>query len=102
MSTSTPSPLLPLPPCMFFFCVLIHNCCDHSYNIPVVLVLQVFDVKGDGHLDEPELRQVIQSAYPSIPDLDVSCLFKRVDVNHKGHVTFGTNKAGHLLYGDCH
>ena len=59
----------------------------------VVLVFQVFDVKGDGHLDEPELRQVIQSAFPSIPDLDVSCLFKRVDVNHRGSVTYGTDSS---------
>ena len=43
---------------------------------------------GDGRVDETELRHILQSAHPSITDLDVNCLFNQVDVKRKGSVTF--------------
>ena len=46
-------------------------------------------MNGDGRVDETELRHILQSAYPSITDLNVNCLFNQVDVNHRGSVTFG-------------
>ena len=51
--------------------------------------LKVFDMNGDGRVDEAELRHILQSAYPSITDLNINCLFNQVDVNHSGSVTFG-------------
>ncbi|XP_027038685.1 lysophosphatidylcholine acyltransferase 2-like [Pocillopora damicornis] len=52
------------------------------------LAFQVFDMNGDGRVDEAELRHILQSAYPSITDLNINCLFNQVDVNHSGSVTF--------------
>lgn len=49
---------------------------------------QAFDMDGDGRVDETELRHILQSAHPSITDLDVNCLFNQVDVKRKGSVTF--------------
>lgn len=46
-------------------------------------------MNGDGRVDEAELRHILQSAYPSITDLNINCLFNQVDVNHSGSVTFG-------------
>ena len=46
-------------------------------------------MNGDGRVDEAELRHILQSAYPSITDLNINCLFNQVDVNHRGSVTFG-------------
>lgn len=52
------------------------------------VAFQTFDMNGDGRVDETELRHILQSAYPSITDLNVNCLFNQVDVNHRGSVTF--------------
>ena len=49
----------------------------------------MFDVNKDGRLTELELRQILQSAYPSITDLNVNCLFKQADVNGRGSITYG-------------
>ena len=46
-------------------------------------------MNGDGRVDETELRHILQSAYPSITDLNVNCLFNQVDVKHRGSVTYG-------------
>lgn len=53
------------------------------------VVLKAFDMNGDGRVDETELRHILQSAYPSITDLNVNCLFNQVDVKHRGAVTYG-------------
>ena len=52
-------------------------------------MFKAFDMNGDGRVDETELRNILQSAHPSITDLDVNCLFNQVDVKRKGSVTFG-------------
>lgn len=52
------------------------------------LAFQAFDMNGDGRVDETELRHILQSAYPSITDLNVNCLFNQVDVKHRGTVTY--------------
>ncbi|XP_020622937.1 calmodulin-like [Orbicella faveolata] len=52
------------------------------------LAFQAFDMNGDGRVDESELRHILQSAYPSITDLNVNCLFNQVDVNRRGSVTY--------------
>lgn len=46
-------------------------------------------MNGDGRVEESELRHILQSAHPSITDLDVNCLFNQVDSKRKGSVTFG-------------
>ena len=46
-------------------------------------------MNGDGRVDETELRHILQSAYPSITDLNVNCLFNQVDVKRRGAVTYG-------------
>lgn len=46
-------------------------------------------MNGDGRVDESELRHILQSAYPSITDLNINCLFNQVDVNRRGSVTYG-------------
>lgn len=52
------------------------------------VAFQAFDMNGDGRVEESELRHILQSAHPSITDLDVNCLFNQVDSKRKGSVTF--------------
>ena len=54
-----------------------------------LILLKAFDMNGDGRVDESELRHILQSAYPSIKDLNINCLFNQVDVNRRGSVTYG-------------
>ena len=58
-------------------------------------------MNGDGRVDETELRHILQSAYPSITDLNVNCLFNQVDVKRRGAVTYGetvqVNKSSELI-----
>jgi Ca2+-binding EF-hand superfamily protein len=46
-------------------------------------------VNKDGRVTELELKHILQSAYPSIRELDINCIFKRIDVNNRGSVTYG-------------
>jgi len=52
------------------------------------VAFQAFDVNGDGRIDETDLRHILQSAYPSITDLNVNCLFNQVDAKRRGSVTY--------------
>ena len=50
-------------------------------------------MNGDGRIDETDLRHILQSAYPSITDLNVNCLFNQVDAKRRGSVTYGECRA---------
>ncbi|KAK3741161.1 hypothetical protein QZH41_011829, partial [Actinostola sp. cb2023] len=54
----------------------------------IKMAFEMFDVNKDGRVTELELKHILQSAYPSIRELDVNCIFKRIDANNQGSVTF--------------
>ncbi|KAK2560696.1 Lysophosphatidylcholine acyltransferase 2 [Acropora cervicornis] len=50
-----------------------------THNVKRIFSLydRAFDMNGDGRVEESELRHILQSAHPSITDLDVNCLFNQ-------------------------
>ncbi|XP_031567229.1 lysophosphatidylcholine acyltransferase 2-like [Actinia tenebrosa] len=59
-----------------------------SSDDSIKLAFEVFDVNKDGRVGELELKHILQSAYPSIRERDINCIFRRIDVNNRGYVTY--------------
>lgn len=51
-------------------------------------LLQLFDMDEDGTITENEFASIIQSAL-GLPDLDVSVLFKEIDADETGKLSYG-------------
>lgn len=48
----------------------------------------MFDIDEDGYITEDEFSSLLRSAF-SLHDLDVSQLFKTIDVNGDGKISYG-------------
>ncbi|CAE7728669.1 CML30, partial [Symbiodinium pilosum] len=47
-----------------------------------------FDLNSDGTLDKSEVRRLLRQGRPGISDVDVAAVFKQLDKNGDGRVSF--------------
>ncbi|XP_051884610.1 lysophosphatidylcholine acyltransferase 2 [Pristis pectinata] len=68
---------------------LVILCSPANTEETVQFAFKVFDVDEDGYISEDEFSHLLRSAF-SVHDLDVSELFKTIDVNNSGKISYET------------
>ncbi|XP_072135647.1 lysophosphatidylcholine acyltransferase 2 [Mobula birostris] len=68
---------------------LVILCSPANTEETIQFAFKMFDVDGDGYITEDEFSHLLRSAF-SVHDLDVSELFKTIDVNNSGRISYET------------
>ncbi|XP_069757667.1 lysophosphatidylcholine acyltransferase 2 isoform X2 [Narcine bancroftii] len=76
---------------------LVVLCSPANTEETVQFAFKVFDMDDDGYITEDELSNLLRSAF-SAHDVDVSRLFKTIDVNNLGKISYETFREFALLH----
>lgn len=60
-----------------------------SFKDTVELTFKALDTNGDGRIDANEMEKVMKRVFLNIEDEVIENLFKKVDINQDGTISFG-------------